>query len=41
MKSQCKKSPPNELGRLCLNPSQIPTLFYSGEGQWGNLASKC
>ena len=40
MKSQCEKTPPDELGRFCLTPSQIPTIFNSGEGQWGALASK-
>ena len=40
MESQCKKIAPDQLGQFCLNPSQIPTIFNSGEGQWGSLASK-
>ena len=40
MKSKCKINPPDELGRLCLTPSQIPTIFNSGEGLWGSLACK-
>ena len=38
MKSQCKETTPNELGQLCLTPSQIPIIFNSGEGQWHALA---
>ena len=40
MKSQCEKTPPDELGRFCLTPSQVPIIFHSGEGHWHFLASK-
>ena len=33
-------SEPMQLGRLCLSPSQIPTLFNSGQGQWEILLSE-
>ena len=39
MKSQWETAP-DELGKLCINPSQIPIIFNSGEGLWGNLPSK-
>ena len=32
--------PPLQLGRFCLTPSQIDTLFNSGQGQWGSLPGK-
>ena len=42
MKSQCEKTPPDELaiGGLCLAPSQVPIIFNSGEGKWHILAGK-
>ena len=40
MESQCEKANPKRLGQLCLTPSQIPALFYSGVGQWKVLLGK-
>ena len=40
MKSQCEKTTPDELGRFCLTPSQVPMIFNSGEGEWHILAGK-
>ena len=42
MESQCDEATPSddELGLFCLTPSQIDTLFNSGEGQWRALLSK-
>lgn len=38
MESQCEDGIiPSELGQFCLTPSQIDTLFNSGEGQWKAL----
>ena len=43
MKSQCEKAisaTPDELGKFCLTPSQVPIIFNSGVGQWHDLAGK-
>ena len=39
--SQCTASAsPSGLGKFCLTPSLINTLFNSGEGQWRTLLSR-
>ena len=40
MKSLCEKTDPDELGRFCLTPSQVPIIFNSGEGKWHALTGK-